>query len=55
VSGVIAPGVSITLTVKKPATVPVTGARLAGAESYAGQSISYAKLEAGQSVTLPLK
>jgi len=55
VSGVISPGLSITITVKKPATVPVTGARLAGAESYAGQSISYAKLDAGQSVTLPLK
>lgn len=42
VSGVISPGVSITLTVKNAATIPVTGARLAGAESYAGQSISYA-------------
>jgi hypothetical protein len=55
VSGVISPGVSITLTVKNAATIPVTGARLAGAESYAGQSISYAKLSAGQSLTLPLK
>lgn len=54
VSGVITPGVAITITVKKAATVPVTGARQAGAESYAGQSISYAKLNAGQSVTLPL-
>ena len=55
VSGVIAPGVSITLTVKKAATIPVTGAVTAGAESYAGQSISYAKVDAGKSVTLPLK
>ena len=55
VSGVIAPGLSITITVRNAATVPVTGARLAGAESYAGQSISYASLAAGQSVTLPLK
>ncbi len=55
VSGVISPGVSLTLTVNKAATIPVTGAVMAGAESYAGQSISYVKLDAGQSVTLPLK
>jgi hypothetical protein len=54
-SGLITPGVSITLTVKNAAAVPVTGAVVPGSESYAGQAISYSKLSAGQSVTLPLK
>jgi MYXO-CTERM domain-containing protein len=56
-SGVVAtiqPGAQITVSVAQAATVPVTGLCAAGAVSYAGQPISYVKLAAGQSVTLPL-
>jgi hypothetical protein len=56
-SGVVAtiqPGAQITVSVAQAATVPVTGVCSAGAESYAGQPISYLKLAAGQSMTLPL-
>jgi len=55
VSGTITPGVSMTLTVKNAATVPVTGANAAGAETYAGQKISHVGLKAGQTMTVPLK
>lgn len=55
VSGVITPGASLTLTVKNAATVPVTGGRMSETESYAGQTISYATVMPGQSVTVPLK
>ncbi len=48
------PGISITLTAQKAATVPVTGLKTDGAETYGGQAISYITLAAGQSVTLPL-
>jgi hypothetical protein len=54
VTATIVPGVSITLTAKQAARVPVTGLRSAGAENYGGQSISYVNLAAGQTVTLPL-
>jgi hypothetical protein len=54
VTASIIPGVSITLTAQKAATVPVTGLKTTGAETYAGQNISYVTLAAGQSVTLPL-
>ena len=55
VSGVITPGTAITITVKNAATVPVTGGRMSGAESYAGQTISYAAVTPGKPVTVPLK
>jgi hypothetical protein len=54
VSASIVPGVSITLTAQKAATVPVTGLTSTGCEVYGGQDISYITLAAGQSVTLPL-
>ncbi len=54
VTASIVPGVSITLTAQKAATVPVTGLNTTGAETYGGQHISYVTLAAGQSVTLPL-
>ena len=54
VSATLAPGSLLTVKVTKAATVPVTGLCTPGAESYAGQTISYLKLAAGQSVTLSL-
>ena len=45
---------SITITAQKAATVPVTGLKTNGADVYGGQHISYVKLAAGQSVTIPL-
>jgi peptidoglycan/xylan/chitin deacetylase (PgdA/CDA1 family) len=54
VSATIQSGSQITVSVTKAATIPVTGLCSAGAESYAGQPISYLKLAAGQSTTLPL-
>ena len=45
----------MTLTAQKAATVPVTGLKTTGAETYGGQQISYVTLAAGQSVTLALK
>ena len=56
-SGVVATvqaGTSMTVSVNNAATVPVTGLCTPGAESYAGQTISYLTLAAGQSVTLSL-
>ena len=56
-SGVVATvqaGTSMTVSVSNAATVPVTGLCTAGAEMYAGQTISYLTLAAGQSVTLSL-
>ena len=40
VTASIVPGVSITLTAQKAATVPVTGLKATGAETYGGQQIS---------------
>ncbi len=54
VTATIQPGTSITVAVTSAATVPVTGLCTPGAESYAGQTISYLNLSAGQSVTLSL-
>lgn len=51
------PGQSITLTANADVTVPVTGLAAGTGyqtENYAGQSISYVTLKAGQTVTLPL-
>ncbi len=54
VTASVVPGVSITLTAQKAATVPVTGLNAPGAETYGTQHISYVTLAAGQTVTLPL-
>lgn len=54
-SATIEPGVGITIRTTKAATVPVTGLAMPGSERYAGQNISYVKLEAGESVTVPLR
>jgi hypothetical protein len=55
-SGVVATigGGSLTVSVAHAATVPVTGLCVPGAESYAGQTISYLALNDGQSATYPL-
>jgi MYXO-CTERM domain-containing protein len=55
-SGVVATiaGGSLTVTVAHAATVPVTGLCVPGAESYAGQTISYLALADGQSATYSL-
>jgi hypothetical protein len=56
-SGVVATivaGASMTVSVTNAATVPVTGLCTPGAERYAGQTISYLQLGAGQSMTLSL-
>ena len=50
----IAAGTSMTVRVTNAATVPVTGLCTPGAESYAGQTISYLQLGAGESRTLSL-
>src|SRR6266446_5841592 len=52
VTASIVPGVSITITAQKAASVPVTGLNTTGSEVYGGQHISYVNLTAGQSVTL---
>lgn len=54
----IVPGKSITLHSDQAVTVPVTGLNAGKAystETYAGQKISYVKLGAGQTITLPLR
>jgi hypothetical protein len=56
-SGVVATvvaGTSMTVSVANAAVVPVTGLCTPGAESYAGQTISYVQLGAGQSMTYSL-
>jgi MYXO-CTERM domain-containing protein len=55
-SGVVATiaGSSLTVTVAHAATIPVTGLCVPGAESYAGQTISYLALSDGQTATYPL-
>ncbi len=55
VTATIVPGQSITLTAPRAAVVPVTGLASRGAESYAGETISYVNLSAGASVTLRLE
>jgi hypothetical protein len=51
VSGSFTPGDTVTITTVNAATVPITGVRSVGAESYGGQFITNAKLAAGQTVT----
>ncbi len=55
-SGVVATiaGGTLSVTVTHAATVPVTGLCVPGAESYAGQTISYLSLADGQTTTYPL-
>ena len=56
-SGVVATvqaGTSMTVAVSTAATVPVTGLCTPGAETYAGQTISYLSLAPGQPLTLSL-
>lgn len=55
VQATIVPGVSITLHADKACDVPVTGLAGPHALSYGGQSIGLVSLQAGQTVTLPLK
>lgn len=50
----IEPGVGLVLLSPIDVTIPITGLKLAGAESYAGQWISWVALKANQSMTLPL-
>jgi hypothetical protein len=55
VSATIEPGIAITLRADRAAIVPVTGLRTTNAELYAGQYISYVRLNAGQALRLPLR
>jgi MYXO-CTERM domain-containing protein len=54
VTATIGPGPTLSVHVVNAATVPVTGLCTPGAESYAGQQISYLTLAAGQSMTVSL-
>jgi len=52
-TAVVDPGArTITVSAARAATVPVTGACGASAESYAGQAISWVTLAAGATATL---
>jgi hypothetical protein len=55
VTGTIVPGESITLSVERDATVPVTGLRAAGGEEVGGQAIAHLRVAAGTPVTMPLR
>jgi hypothetical protein len=55
VTAAVVSGVSITITAQQAVVVPVTGLPSEGAECYGGQNISYIHLNAGQSITLPLR
>jgi hypothetical protein len=52
VTATLVPGVGIVLTAAKAAVVPVTGLKVIGAETYAGSSIAYIPLAAGQTTTI---
>jgi hypothetical protein len=54
VSAVYVAHQSVTITATNAATVPVTGLHRPNAETYAGQTISYVNLSAGQTATFPL-
>lgn len=55
-TGAIRPGQSLTLHVDRDCTVPVTGAAYGTTrETYAGQAISYVRLRAGETLTVPLR
>jgi ABC-type thiamin/hydroxymethylpyrimidine transport system permease subunit len=53
VTGTIQPGQGITLTSPVDVTIPVTGVRVTGAESYGGQWISWIALKANQPLFVP--
>lgn len=55
ITATLVPGQHVALSAQYPATVPITGLVSGCAESYGGQLISYIRLEACQSVTLPLQ
>ncbi len=60
VKATVNPDKTITVTVTKAATVPVTGLKVSATtttsnESYGGQNIASIKLTAGQTITLPLQ
>jgi polysaccharide deacetylase len=54
VTAQIVNGVGLVVTAKKAVTVPITGLKMTGAESYAGQYIAHVALRAGQSKTIPI-
>jgi hypothetical protein len=45
---------SLSVSVVNGAVVPVTGAAIAGAETYGGQRVAHIDVKAGQTVTIPL-
>jgi hypothetical protein len=55
VTASILPGDRVRLRAEQAAKVPVTGLRTPDAERYGGQYISYVNLDAGESVTIPLR
>ena len=54
IGATIQPGIGLVLTSPVDVTVPVTGLRLTGAESYGGQWISSVTVRANQPLTVPL-
>ncbi|MFM2151836.1 MAG: hypothetical protein RL199_271 [Pseudomonadota bacterium] len=54
VTAVVVPGVSVTLTASKAATIPVTGVP-SGDETYAGKQVAHIAVKPGRSVTVKLK
>jgi hypothetical protein len=52
VSGVVAPDGAITITSASGATVPITGASVAGADAYGGDLIAHVTVRADRSTTL---
>jgi hypothetical protein len=50
----VTPNGEISITARKDATVPVTGLETQGARTYGGESVSFVRVEAGESVVLPL-
>ena len=47
------PGLGVTITATKAATIPITGACSTGCERYGNQSLSKISISAGQTVTIP--
>jgi hypothetical protein len=45
---------SLSITVERPAVVPITGAAIQGAEVYGGQSIARVQLKAGQTISVAM-
>jgi hypothetical protein len=55
ISAQIISGLGLLVTAKKPVTVPITGLKMLGAESYAGQTIAHVALRAGQYKFIPIR